>query len=331
MPHRTDAAGRYRQFVWPLVLIAGAGCTALTKREPPPVAAAPPPAPARAAPLAITTPPADVKQAGFETPVPGPGPGPSATPAVPTPDADTPRRLYREAMAAYAQHACYIARLRRREFCQGRQKPEEVLIFKFRERPFSVHFKWLGDEGKGREVVYVRGQDGDKLHILTAAGDIPLTPAGRRLDLAADSVLVRSASRYPITEAGIGSMIARYGRTLDAAAQSGGQGVVVKALGPVRRPDYPVPLEGVECQFPPGREPDIPQGGKRLLYFDPVTKFPVLSMTYDASDREVDYYCFDRFQFDVRLDDDDFNTEKLWGPAPGGKPQAPNSKPQPGN
>jgi Protein of unknown function (DUF1571) len=319
MPHRTDAAGQFRLFAWYLVLAAGAGCATLARRDPPPrndppptAAKAPPPPPALAntPTLAITTPSqapaADVKPTSARAPVP--------TPPAPAPESDPLRRLARDAAAAYAKHGCYIARLRRREFVQGKQKPEEVLIFKFRERPYSVHFKWLGEEGKGREVVYVRGQGDDKLHILTAAGDIPFAPAGRRLDLSPDSLLVRSASRYPITEAGIGAMITRFGRTLDAAGRPGGEGVVLKYVGPVQRPEYGVPLEEVECQFPPGREPDIPQGGRRLVFFDSATKFPVLSMTYDTAGREVDYYCFDRFQLDVHLDDDDFRPEKLWGP-----------------
>ena len=96
----------------------------------------------------------------------------------------------------------------------GRPRPEETLIFKFREDPWSVHFKWLGNEGKGREVIYVANKD-DKLHILTAAGDIPLTPPGRRLDLSRDNILVKAASKYPITEAGVCTAIVRFGRQID--------------------------------------------------------------------------------------------------------------------
>src|SRR5207248_6756177 len=163
-------------------------------------------------------------------------------PASPTStESDPLRRLHADATAAYAKLPCYIARLRRREVIAGRAKPEEVLIFKFRERPYSVHFKWLGEEGQGREVVFVRGQGDDKLHILTAANDIPFTPAGRRLALAPDSMMVRASSKYPITEAGIGNMIARFGRLLDAV-RAGGSGATVKYLGQVQRPEYPVPL-----------------------------------------------------------------------------------------
>jgi hypothetical protein len=315
MHHRTDAAGRY----W---IVAGfllvAGCSPLAKRESAPatpVAAAPPPTLPNTSSLAITTPPAatgDVKPAVLQVPQPAQPPvaGAPGSPSQAA-ESDPVRRLQRDAAAAYAKLSCYIARLRRREVVSGRAKPEEVLIFKFRERPYSVHFKWLGDEGKGREVIYVRGQFESKLHILTAANDIPFTPAGRRLSLAPDSMMVRAASKYPITEAGIGNMIGRFGRLLDAV-QAGGSGVSVKYLGPVQRPEYATPLEGVECVFPAGREPEIPDGGRRLVFFDPVTHFPVLSLTYDQAGHEVDFYCFDRFQLDVKLDDDDFNPDKLW-------------------
>jgi hypothetical protein len=322
MHHRTDAAGRIRVFVFFVLLTAG--CMPLGRRDPEPgrpsgritpvnpaAPTTPPVTLPSSAPLAITTPPAT----GDIRPVAHQVPETQATVTSSSTESDPVRRLQRDAAASYAKLSCYIARMRRREVVQGRQKPEEVLIFKFREKPFSVHFKWLGDEGKGREVVYVRGQFEDKLHVLTAANDIPLTPAGRRLALAPDSMLVRSSSRYPITEAGIGNMIARFGRLLDSV-RTGSGGVTMKYLGPVQRPEYAAPLEGVECQFVPGRDPDLPDGGKRLVFFDPATHFIVLSQSFDPSGREVEFYCFDRFQLDVKLDDDDFNPDKLWTSAP---------------
>ena len=52
------------------------------------------------------------------------------------------------------------------------------------------------------------------------------------------------------------------------------------------------------------------------MLMDPATRFPALVITQDETGREVEYYCFDRFQFPVRLDDDDFNPDKLWPPRP---------------
>jgi len=302
MTYRTDA-GRIAL----LMLFSVAGCATLGKREQTPAS---PPLPARTEPVKPTPmpQPADmspIRPVGYQLP---------ETPDAKS-DADAPRRLHREAAAAYARQPFYIARLKRREWANGRPRPEETLIFKFREDPWSVHFKWLGQEGQGREVLYVRGQHGDKLHILTAANDVPFTPGGRHLALALDSVLVRSSSRYPITEAGIGRLIERYGRLLDAVDRKE-SGAAAKYLGAAQRPEYANPLEGVECQLPANFAPEVAQGGKRLVYFDPTTKFPVVTATYDLGGQEVDYACFDRLQLGVRLDDDDFNPDKLWDKKP---------------
>ena len=37
-----------------------------------------------------------------------------------------------------------------------------------------------------------------------------------------------------------------------------------------------------------------------------------LVITRDETDHEVEYYCYDHFQYPVKLDDDDFNPDKLW-------------------
>ncbi|MFO0811383.1 MAG: DUF1571 domain-containing protein [Gemmataceae bacterium] len=299
MPCCTDAAIRCAALG---VAAALSGCTAFQRVAPAkPAVQAPGPLPvlANATTLAIPSAPAaaatpEIKPVGY----------PSAD--------DEPKRLLRDAETAYARQPSYIARMKRREISPtGKLKPEEVIMVRFREKPWSVHFKWLGDEGKGREIVYVNGQHENKLHVLTAAGDIPLMPGGRRMSFALDSPLVKAASRYPIGEAGIGQSIARYGHLVELAAKPG-SGAAVKVLGRMPRPEYPVPLDALECTIPPNVAPEVPQGGKRLYFFDPTTKFPVLTVTTDLAGIQVDYCCFDRFQLDVKLDDADFDPDKLW-------------------
>src|SRR5437773_2013157 len=108
MAHRMDA-GRTRSLILLAFLCAGAGCATLARREPPPTGAAPPPAPVpqlpSAEPLALASPPRQtevppsaVRPATFEEPPAAPSlpPGTSVEP-------DAPRRLYREAAAAYAR------------------------------------------------------------------------------------------------------------------------------------------------------------------------------------------------------------------------------------
>ena len=63
-------------------------------------------------------------------------------------------------------------------------------------------------------------------------------------------------------------------------------------------------VEGVEQRVPPNSDPLLPSGGRRWWFFDTVG-LPALIITQDETGREVEYYCHDRIQAPVRLDDDD--------------------------
>jgi hypothetical protein len=225
----------------------------------------------------------------------------------------TPRQLHRAAAARYAAMDSYIVRLTRREFVKGRLHPEEVLLFKFRKEPWSVYFKWLGKEGTGREVLYVRGRHDNKIHSLLAAGDIPFVPAGKRMALDPDSLLVRSASRHPIHQAGIGASIDRLGALLDALDRGDRRQGTLTPLGSIRRPEFTGPVAALEHVLPPGFDPSLPRGGRRMYVFNPNNSLPTLIVTRDESNQEVEYYRYDRLQCPVKLDDEDFDPDRLWG------------------
>jgi hypothetical protein len=266
-----------------------------------------PPPPAN--PLPLPAPPASPPE------VSPANPAPTATDVGPAaPKGDAIKRLQQQAVEAYAGMDSYIARLTRREVVNGKAKPEEVMLFKFRKQPWSVYFKWLGDEGKGREVVYVKGAYENKLHTLLANGDMPalLMPPDHRMALAVDSTLVRSASRHSITEAGIGHCIEHLARIIEGVERGDKKLGTVADLGLQKRPEYPKPLPMIEHAVPPGLEPGLPRGGKRLYGFDPDNHLPVLVVTRDDKGQEVEYYRYDCILFPVKLDADDFDPDKLW-------------------
>ena len=67
----------------------------------------------------------------------------------------------------------------------------------------------------------------------------------------------------------------------------------------------------------PGDDPNLPKGGKRQYYFDrdeksPSYGFPVLFITFE-NEKEVEYYCLDRFKMPANFTDADFSPEKLGG------------------
>jgi hypothetical protein len=107
-------------------------------------------------------------------------------------------------------------------------------------------------------------------------------------------------------------LIDGFGVLVDASEKKDTRLGTLSYLGSVRRHEFPSPCEGAEQIIPPGAEPQLPQGGRRLWAFDVASGLPTLIITQNEVGQEVEYYCYDLFQFPVRLDNDDFNPDKLW-------------------
>jgi hypothetical protein len=183
----------------------------------------------------------------------------------------TPRELYDKAVASYGRIDSYLARYVQRNPAKKEGK-EEVLVFSFRKHPWSVRFKCLNGEGEGREVLY---------------------------------------SNKPITESGIGAMIDRFGKLVEAQERGDISPGRLEILGKTRRVGYDQPLLLVRETIPPGADPDLPKGGSRLIGFHRTLHLPVLAIVHNDIGQEVDYYRFDRLETNVRLDDKDFEPNQM--------------------
>ena len=263
--------------------------------QPPPLRTDPvppqPPTLPEVAPLTVSTP------AESTAPSPTPTPNAEATPAPATSGGDV--AAARALAAAGRRRAEEIpsleCRLTKREVVNGTQLPQDELVYRLRSRPFSVYMKVLSDAGKGRELLYVAGQNAGKIAVLTGKGDSVLVSTGFRTDLDPDSRQARSKSRHRITEAGFQRSLAAL-ETAVTAAESGRAGGV-KALGLVNRQESEYALEGVEVTLAPGTDPLLPRGGTRRVYFDakpdsPGYRLPVLIETIDSAGQQVEYYFF---------------------------------------
>ena len=228
-----------------------------------------------------------------------------------TSESDPILTVYRRGYSWFQQTDSFTCRMVRREVVSGKQHPEELMSFQYKKHPYSIHFKWLGQEGKGREVVYVEGKFDDKIQTRLAAGDIPFMPAGKRMSFAVDNPLVRSASRHSVREAGFGFMLSTVGTMLAHQKEGNSKLGAVQYVGKIRRPDLGGEVEMVECKLAPGAEHTLPEGGRRLYGFDPVLGHPVLVQTFDSRGQEVEYYRYDRFFFNG-LEESDFDPETLW-------------------
>jgi hypothetical protein len=278
------------------------GTTPLTPPAPAPVEvpAAPPPAPAK-----------PLEAAPMHTTAPAPLPVPTQPASAPQPaeSADAGpaklRSLYQQAAERYAGLPAYTAQLRRREQVNGKDKPEEVMLFKFRQEPWSVYFKWLGPPSPGREVVFVKGQNGGQIHTLLAQGDMPLMPAGKVLSLAPDNHFVRASSRHSITDAGIGTMIEQFGRLVAA-------GGALRYVGPTPRREFPSRWKPSSKPSRPAARPRCPAAASGSGSSTPRAACRSWSSRTTPRGTEVEFYCYERVQVAAALTDDDFNPEKLW-------------------
>jgi hypothetical protein len=318
----------------PLLLVLAAAVCAGCQTGPdrPAVARAQPKAPPQAdptkdpsvraaAPLRITEPPGAVATSappdGLPAlpDVPAPGAAPASIPGNSPAAAESPlRRLHRLASEEYARMDGYQVRLTRREQVNGKDQPKEIIRLDFRKEPWSAHLVWLEGENKGREVVYVKGRFGDKVHTRLGPtdGNVLMRP-GSRVSLAPDNPLVRGSSRHAITDAGAGSMIDRFGSLLAANEKGDRRSGTLTYRGPEKRPEFSNPVEVAEQLIPPGADKDLPRGGRRLWAFGTAPNhLPALVVTTDDRGHEVEYYLHDRY-IPIRLDDRDFDPDVLWG------------------
>jgi hypothetical protein len=126
----------------------------------------------------------------------------------PLPDAAAMERLARTDPVAFLENCLrrynrevqgYRVTLEKQERLGGVLQPREVLEADFREQPFSVLLRWEKGKGLAERVLYVRGENDDKMLVLPAGlarlvGVVRRDPHGPQ---------ARKAGRYPITEFGI--------------------------------------------------------------------------------------------------------------------------------
>jgi hypothetical protein len=227
-------------------------------------------------------------------------------------EATAAKKAIDAAIKRYSDVSDFEAKLIKREVVGGKQLPQDEIIYNFRKTPLSVSMKVLSPEGQGREVMFVKGQFGDKMHVLTGKGDNILVGVGYKTEVDPDSKTATAKSRYRVYEAGFGRTLT--GLTKAMNTTDGTQ--TVKSLGLVQRKEIAYAVEGVEVTIQAGVDPLLPKGGKRQVYFDPKPDspgylLPILVTTQDADGKEVEYYFFDQLKIPSSLKDSDWNPANL--------------------
>ncbi len=228
------------------------------------------------------------------------------------------RKLLDAATKIYAAVPDYEAKLVRREVVSGKALPTEELNYAHRKEPFSIYLAVTGEVGKGREMLYVKGQNAGKLIVVTGKGDNALLGVGKRMELDPDSALVTGKSRNRIYDAGMGKMLATIAKYVEQA-ESGKRAVdTVRLREGTEGTDPKRALNTIEIVFLPKDEPLLPKGGSRTYGFDadkksPSFGLPVQIVTLDEKGKEVEFYSFTAFKIPAKLTDADFSPDRLVG------------------
>ncbi len=228
----------------------------------------------------------------------------------------TVRDLIAAALKAGEAMPSFEAHLTKREVVKGKEQPPEEAVYRFRVDPLSVHMRVVGEVGTGREVMWVKGQNENKMTIVTGKGDNILLGAGKKMTMDPDDPLVTAKSRYRIYEAGMQRPIGMLTKFVDQAEAGKRPADSVRYLGQVDRKEYKGKLHLVEVVLNTDDDKFLPKGGKRQYHFDadpksPAHDLPVLVISLDHEGKEVEYYCFTDFKLVGQLTDADFDHTKV--------------------
>lgn len=198
---------------------------------------------------------------------------------------------------ALEQYTLTFTRYERRGLFPRMQGPEHIAAW-FRREPFSVRLKWLDDDIKYGETVYVANQADDQVRFVTRWWTPPLRPppAVNRVNL--PTPVFWGESKRPLTEFGLERLM---DHTLDAIEQAGPD-AVVRFEETTILPLDGRPVHHIRIELPPARS----QTPTQDLYIDVATDLPAGAVVRLRSGRIDAAYFYADIDAEIELTDDDF-------------------------
>jgi hypothetical protein len=228
------------------------------------------------------------------------------------------KKLVEAATAKWKTVNCYEAVVTRRELPPNKHMTEDVVLYQFRKEPMAVYIKNISEAGKGREILYFPSKHDDKIYSIIGKGDENfLYKVGQKAPaVSPDFPMAKSKTRYSIREAGHGTPIARVGKWVAKAEAGQIPAENLTFVGEVSRKEFSYRVLCVQLKLRPNDDPLMPNGGLRQWFFDPNADsasytFPVLIIATEPGGKEVEYYLFQKMNFNVRFTDTDFDPARL--------------------
>lgn len=190
----------------------------------------------------------------------------------------------------------YTATFYKQQRVGGVLQPEEKILFKFK-KPFMVYMKWVGDTHAGRETLFVKGRNGDRLLVHLGGMANYFAPSA---SLSPTGMLAMRNNLRPITESGMESTINLIAEVCELAKMRGD--LKVRYCGTGRIGDRPT--HKFERFLPAHKGYPAHMTSFEL---DSETGYPLLVYSYGWEGEVLERYRYEDFHTDVGLAEKDFD------------------------
>jgi outer membrane lipoprotein-sorting protein len=217
------------------------------------------------------------------------------------PKAFDAEKWVKDAEQAIAKVNDYTMIFHKMERINGKMWPEETVAMKF-QRPFKVYLNWIKDPYQGRQTLFVKGWNKDKLRAKEAKGVKKIFGA---TSLDPTGSLAMEGNRHPITEAGIENLVNKISTILRKAMKAGE--IELKDLGTEA-------VFGRTAQKFEGILPKEKAKGyyayRVIVWMDTEMKLPVHVQVYDWDNQLIEDYAHENIKLNPGLTDEDFDAKK---------------------
>jgi len=213
-----------------------------------------------------------------------------------------PMEHIEQAQAAMKNVKDYTATFSKKELV-GKKLIQQTMEMKFREKPFSVYFRYTSEDERGREVIYVDGKYNNEL-VLHETG---LKGLAGTLRFKPSHSMVMAENRHQITDVGISNLLKMAAAQLERDLTD--PDLVTKVYPRAKLDDIPCTAIVIKHSRP-GQ--DWPYSDIRL-YFDQETRLPIHAERHGWPRREGDKaplleeYTYRNLKLNVGLRDIDFD------------------------
>ncbi len=189
----------------------------------------------------------------------------------------------------------YTGTLYKQERIAGKLGTEQLISFKFREKPFSIYMQWQKNAGRTDRLLYVEGQNDNKM-IVHPTGLFCWLKSVKRRPRCKQAL---QTNLYTCDEFGFGRMIERISKIYQQAQSHGD--VKKKYLGLDKVDDRECIV--IEAALP--QKADYPCG-RLVMKIDIGYLLPVYIASYDWNDKLISKYIYTDLKFNTGLTEQQF-------------------------